>query len=260
MDLQLKGRSALVTGASRGIGRAIALTLAREGCNLHLAARNPATLADVAKLAQDLDVHADVHPCDLAAHGVAAQLAEDCGDIDVLINNAGAIPRGSLLDIQEQRWREAWELKVFGYINLSRAVLAPMLARHRGVIVNVIGLGGERPDGGYIVGGAGNAALMAFSRGLGASTIDQGVRVIGVNPGLVETDRFVTLMKQRAQQRFGDPARWGECIEADKLPRGRPASPQEIADVVVFLASERAAYVSGTVVTVDGGSAHRSAI
>jgi NAD(P)-dependent dehydrogenase (short-subunit alcohol dehydrogenase family) len=259
MDLELAGRTALVTGGSQGIGRATALTLAQEGCHLRLAARDAAALDEVAQLARQEGVRVHVHPCDLSQAGAAGQLAAQCDDADILVNNAGAIPRGSLLQVGEESWRDAWELKVFGYINLCRAMLGPMLERGSGVIVNVIGLGGERPDGGYIAGSAGNAALMAFTRGLGASTIDQGVRVVGINPGAVMTERLVTLTRQRAEQRWGDAERWRELLEAMNLPRGRAATPREIADVVAFVASERASYISGTVITVDGGTAHRPA-
>ena len=190
--------------------------------------------------------------------GAPARLAEACGALDILVNNAGAIPRGTLESIDEERWREAWALKVFGTIDLSRAVLAGMRARRQGVIVNVIGLAGERASADYIVGSTGNAALMAFTRGVGGASIDDGVRVVGVNPGMVSTERMESLLRQQAAQRFGDAERWRECQDASKLPAGRAATPRELADVVAFLASARASYVSGTIVTVDGGRSYRA--
>lgn len=258
MDLQLNGRSALITGASKGIGRAIAFALAEEGCVLHLAARGAEALnAVAAEIAARGLARPTVHACDLAARGAAVELATACGALDVLVNNAGAIPRGSLAEIDEDRWRDAWALKVYGTIDLSRAVLAGMRARRSGAIVNVIGLAGDRPSADYVVGSAGNAALMAFTRAVGGNSIDDGVRIVGVNPGLVRTERLEAVLRQQAQQRFGDSDRWRECQDASKLPAGRAADPSEIANVVAFLASGKASYISGTIIAVDGGRSYR---
>ncbi|KQP19398.1 short-chain dehydrogenase/reductase [Pseudorhodoferax sp. Leaf267] len=259
MELELKGKTALVTGSSKGIGRAVAMELAREGCRVHLAARS---LADLEAIAQEIaDTGAprpEVHAIDLAERGSPAALAHACGDLDILVNNAGAIPRGTVEAIGEDRWREAWDLKVFGTIDLSRAVFSRMKARRSGVVVNVIGMAGERNSAEYIVGSTGNAALMAFTRGLGGASMDDGIRVVGVNPGPVNTERMESLLRQQAMERFGDAERWRECQDTGKLPAGRAATAREIADVVVFLASPRASYISGTVISVDGGKAFRA--
>jgi hypothetical protein len=258
MDLELKGQTALVTGASRGIGLAIAEGLAREGCHLHLAARTAADLdAARTRILETGKVKVTCHALDLAASGTMAQLARDCSDVDILINNAGSIPSGHLLDIDEARWRQSWELKVFGYINLTREIYRRMCARRRGVIVNVIGVAGERLRQDYIAGGTGNAALMAFTKNLGGESVDYGVRVVGVNPGQVETDRLRLRLERKAKEELGDPARWRELVV--NPPLGRMARTDEIADTVVYLASARASYVSGTIVTVDGGRAVRNA-
>ena len=258
MDLQLTGRRVLVTGGSKGIGLAVAKAFAAEGCALDIAAR---TRADLERAAHEIKATANVpvgvHDIDLTRAGAAAALAEACGDIDILINNAGAIPGGDIKAIDEARWRAAWDLKVFGYVNLARAVYERMKARRSGVIVNIIGLAAERPSANNIAGSTGNASLVAFTRALGGSSLDDGIRVVGVNPGLVETDRMVTLMKTRAEQAFGDGERWRELMTQLNLPLGRPARTDEVADVVVFLASPRAGYVSGTVVTIDGGAGVR---
>jgi 3-oxoacyl-[acyl-carrier protein] reductase len=259
MELELTGRTALITGASKGIGRATALELAKEGCRLHLAARGRDELEALAQEIAAAGANKPVtHPCDLSRRGTAETLAQDCGELDILVNNAGAIPRGTLNAISEDRWREAWDLKVFGTIDLSRAVLAGMKTRRSGVIVNVIGMAGERNSADYIVGSTGNAALMAFTRGVGGASMDEGIRVVGVNPGMVNTERMEMLLRQQAVEKFGDAERWRECQDTSKLPAGRPAIPREIADVVVFLASPRASYVSGTVLSVDGGKAYRA--
>src|SRR6187401_1133389 len=139
MDLHLSGRSALITGASKGIGRAIALALAEEGCVLHLAAGGRAELDALAdELASTGLPRPRVHALDLSARGAPAALAEACGSLDILVNYAGAIPRGDVGSVDEDQWRDAWALKVFGTIDLSRAVLVGMRARQHGVIINII--------------------------------------------------------------------------------------------------------------------------
>ncbi len=259
MELGLQGRTALVTGGSKGIGLAIARRLAAEGCALHLVSR---TLADLQAVRADLvareGVPVTVHALDMAARGAAETLGKRCGDVDILVNNAGATPRGALDELDDDRWRAAFDLKVFGYISLARVFYAKMKARRRGVIINIIGNGGERVDYGYIAGAAGNAALMAFTRALGAGSIDFGVRAVGVNPGPVATERLVGLMRKEAQARFGDAERWREFER--NFPLGRSATADEIAATVALLASDLSAYTTGTIVTIDGGLAHRGSL
>ncbi|MFD1542022.1 SDR family oxidoreductase [Nonomuraea guangzhouensis] len=244
MDLRLRGRSALVTGGSKGIGAAAAEVLAEEGCHLHLAARDKAALDEVAeRLRAAHGVEVTVHPVDLRRPEGVTSLAEAVPDIDILINNAGDIPAGSLDEVDERTWRDGWELKVFGYINLTRLVYARMKARGHGVIINDIGAAGERVDSAYIAGSAGNAALMAFTRALGGRSLRDNIRVVGINPGPVETERIAKLIA--TSDRFREAAA--------RFPLGRPAMPREIADMMAFLASDRSAYTSGVIVTIDGG-------
>ncbi len=255
MELNLAGRTALVTGGSKGIGFAVAQRLAAEGVGLCLAARSAAGLEEAAaKIRGSAQVAVRVFPLDLADAAARDRLVAVCPDIDILVNNAGAIPGGGIEDVDDDAWRASWELKVFGYINLTRAYFARMKARRRGVIINVIGLGGERFDAGYIAGAAGNASLIAFTKALGGASLDHGVRVLGVNPGPVETERLVYLAKLRAA-RAGDESRWREHWA--KLPMGRPAQPDEIAPAIAFLASDLSSYTSGVMLNIDGGLGNR---
>ncbi|WP_137180796.1 short-chain dehydrogenase/reductase [Roseomonas sp. AR75] len=256
MDLGIAGRTALVTGASRGIGRAIAETLAREGCHLHLAARDADRLHAAAReIADRHGVRVQVHQADLAQRGAHEALVAVCADADILVNNAGAVPRGDILEVDEETWRSGWELKVFGYIAMTRAMYARMAERGAGVIVNVIGIGGEKLEYAYAAGSTGNAALMAMTRAVGSGSIEHGVRILGVNPGWVETDRSRASLGRRAQQELGDVGRWRELVK--DWPRGALIQPQEIADVVAFCASARASALSGVIVTVDAGFSAR---
>ena len=256
MELGLRGRRALVTGASQGIGRAIAESLAREGCNLHLVARNAQALEALrTTLTQAHGIDATIHAADLSLRGAAHAISEACGDADILVNNAGNIPRGDILELDEETWRAGWELKVFGYINMVRAFYGRMKQRRAGVIVNVIGIGAEKLEYAYTAGAAGNSALAAMTRAIGSVSLDYGVRVLAVSPGWVETDRARGSLRKRATQELGDAERWRELVQ--HWPRGHLIAPQEIAEVVTFVASDRASAMSGVVVTVDAGFAAR---
>lgn len=259
MDLQLKGKRVLITGASQGIGEGLAEVFAEEGADLHLVARSADRLDALAGRLRDAHgIDATVQQADIAAHGAVDVIADAAADIDILINNAGAIPGGDLWSVDRQAWRDGWELKVLGYIDLCRAIYPAMKARGQGVILNNIGNGGENYDARYIAGSTGNAALMAFSRALGGSSLDDGIRVVGINPGPVATDRIVKVMKVRAKDLYDDESRYTELLA--QYPLGRPASVREVADLFAFLASPRSAYTSGTIVTIDGGITSRRSI
>lgn len=251
MDLHLAGKRALVTGGSKGIGRASAEALAEEGCDVVLVARDPAALEEAAVAVRSRrQVRVETIAADLSRQAEVERVAADAGAVDILVNNAGAIPPGGLLAVDDATLRAAWDLKVFGFISLCRA-LYPVLKGRQGVVVNVIGAAGETFDPGYIAGVAGNAALMAFTRALGRGAHADGVRAVAINPGPVATARLERLLRHRAAAELGDADRWLELCKG--MPYGRPAQPAEIAAAVAFLASPRSAYTNGTVLTINGG-------
>ena len=245
MDLQLKGKSVLVTGGSKGIGFACARVFAAEGCKVHIASRDRQKLEQAkAQLGAD----AAVHSVDLRDGAALRQLARDCGDVDILVNNAGDIPGGTIETIDEAKWRHAWELKVFGFINLTREIYPRMKARHKegrggGVIVNVIGMAGEHGTFEYICGATANAGLANFTKALGRGYAQHRVRVVGVHPPSTRTDRTLTLMKAQAKAKFGDESRYAELM-------GNVIEPEQVADTVAFLASPRAGQLSGVVLNL----------
>ncbi|MEH6526094.1 MAG: SDR family oxidoreductase [Sneathiella sp.] len=259
MQLELGGKTALITGASQGIGEGIAKAFADEGVNLHLTARNIDNLERIKSEIEGIsDVTVMLHPLDITQSGGCAELAEQVGDVDILVNNAGAIPSGNLFDIDEAAWRQGWELKVMGYINMCRLFYAKMKSKSEGVIINNIGNGGEVFDPEYIAGTTGNASLMAFTRALGGSSLKDGIRVMGVNPGPVKTERIITMLKKRALSLLGEESRYMELVES--FPMGRPAHVDEVTSLIVFLASSRAGYSTGSIYTVDGGISSRRSI
>lgn len=245
MNLELVGKTALITGGSRGIGLAVARSLAAEGCALHLASRTGKDLESAQReISQAHGVGVSIHVADLSDDAAAAKLVAACSEVDILVNNAGAVPSGTLAAVDNETWKRSWDLKVFGYLSLMRGLLPSMQRRGQGVIINIIGTGGEKPTADYLVGGGANASLIAMTRALGSASVDQGVRVLGVNPGIVKTDRTAEALRLHPEI-------------CERLPFKRPAWPEEIADVVCFLASARASYISGTIVTIDGGTVGR---
>jgi len=252
MDLQLSGKLALVTGASKGIGRATAAVLAQEGCNVVLVSRDPVALNQAAEAIQrQSSAVVRALPADVSKQETIEGLAAKFTELDILVNNAGAIPPGDLLAVGNDTWRAAWELKVFGYISACRAFY-PSLKKRGGVIVNIIGAAGERLDPNYVAGSTGNAALMAFTKSLAKGAVKDGVRVVGINPGPVATDRLEVMMRGRARTQFGDESRWRELLSG--MSFGRAATPEEIGSAVAFLVSPRSAYTTGTILTIDGAN------
>ncbi len=240
MDLGLKGKSVLVTGGSKGIGLACARAFVAEGCRVHIAARDSERLR---KARTELAGDVNVHSVDLRDGAGLRQLAKDCEGVDILVNNAGDIPGGTIETVDEAKWRHAWELKVFGFINLSRELYARMKARGSGVIVNIIGMAGETHPFEYICGAVGNAGLAAFTKAMGKGSREHGVRVVGVHPPATRTDRIETLMRASAKAKFGDENRYQELM-------GNVIEPSQVGDTVCFLASPRAGQLSGVVLNL----------
>ena len=255
MDLKIRGRSALITGASKGIGLAIATVLADEGCNLILVSRTAADLDAAKEKLRKTGVSVQVHPFDVSSSSSIDKLVAQHPGIDILVNNAGAIPAGRLDEVDDKRWRQAWDLKVFGYINMTRAFYAAMKARGGGVIINILGVAGERLEPNYIAGSVGNAGLMAFTKTMGAASPADNIRIVGINPGPIATERLETIMQKRAQDRLGDASKWRDMYKS--LPFHRAGRPEEIAHMVAFLASDLSAYTTGTVITIDAGAASK---
>jgi NAD(P)-dependent dehydrogenase (short-subunit alcohol dehydrogenase family) len=252
MEMGIAGRSVLITGASQGIGEGLARSFAREGCNVSLVARSADKLDALAtELRAEHGVNVGVLALDMTRPGAIEEVAAFANDVDILVNNAGAIPGGTLWDVDEDAWRKGWELKVFGYINLTRAIYARMKERGGGVILNNIGNGGQNFDFNYIAGSTGNAALMAFTCALGGRSLEDGIRVVGINPGPVATERIAKVLRNHAERLLGDQTRSSELMAG--YPLGRAATVDEVADLFVYLASPRSGYTSGTIVTVDGG-------
>ena len=256
MDLNLRNKTVLITGGSKGIGLACAKEFAAEGCNLHLVSRTKEDLENAKKEVEaEHGVQIMIHDFDLSDSKNVDQLVKNCPKIDILVNNAGAIPAGDIQAVEEDRWRAAWDLKVFGYINMTRRYYPLMKDAGGGVIMNIIGLAGVRVDRNYIAGSAGNASIIGFTHAMGAHALDEGMRVLGVCPGAVQTERITTMLKTRAKDEKGDENRWQDYFSG--MPLNRPALVEEVADVVVFLCSERASWLTGTTINLDGGVANR---
>src|SRR5450432_3795570 len=259
MDMRLQGKIVVVSGASKGIGFACAEAFAAEGARVVLVSRSQVNLdAAAARLpttptpAPPFTFAADMTRADDAERMVAA-VEMQVGAIDVLVNSAGAARRYAPADLDARAWHDAMDAKFFSTIHPTDAVLKRMLSRKRGVILNIIGMGGKVASPVHLPGGAANAALMLATTGLAAAYAASGIRVNGINPGGTLTGRV--------QEGLKAEAKLTGLAEADllarnqaKIPLGRFAKPEEIASVAVFLASDQASYVTGAIVSMDGGA------
>ena len=252
MDFKLHGKVVVITGASRGIGRATAELFAEEGARLVLAARSEDLLEIAAKqIGSDaLTVADDLRGIEAPGRLIDAAMAQ-FGRIDVLVNNAGATKRGSLLELGEEDWQDGFSLKLFGAMRCSRSAW-PHLARSGGTIVNVVGVGGRTPGADFAIGGAVNAALMNLTKSLADLGRKDGVRVNAVNPGSIATERLQRRIHSLATEQNISLDAAAQAM-AGRLAVDRFGTPAEVARVVAFLASPVSAYCHGAIIDVDGG-------
>ena len=255
MRLGLGGKVALVTGSSRGIGRGIALALAAEGVSLALTARDEKALAEVAQSIRAKGGKTVVVPLDLrersAATMLVAAVTREFGGLDILINNAGATKRGEFAALSDADWEDGFALKFFAHVRLARAAW-PLLKERRGALVTIGGTSGRKPDARFTIGSSVNAACAAFSKALADLGKEDGVRVNCIHPSLVDTDRQRTRIAAEIARsgRFEADVRAQFCREAGTTRFG---TPQDVADLVCFIVSERASWLHGATIDLDGG-------
>jgi 3-oxoacyl-[acyl-carrier protein] reductase len=257
MELGLNGKVALVTGASRGIGAAIAAELAREGAHVCLVARDLDKLNEVASsITNNAAVRTAVHAADLrtaaGAEAAVAHAIATFGRLDLLVNNAGATKRGDFFQLTEDDWQDGFALKFHGYVRMTRAAW-PHLAQTKGNVVNIVGIGSRAGSAEFTIGGSVNVAILNFTKAMADIGIDQGVRVNAINPGLIATDRFLRnvdrTMKERGLDHDGAVAHLLSSHGARRV-----GLPEEIGYLTAFLASAKADYIQGCVIDIDGGA------
>jgi NAD(P)-dependent dehydrogenase (short-subunit alcohol dehydrogenase family) len=257
MDLGLKSKTAVVTGGSKGIGKAVAHSLAAEGVRTLICARDPEALAKTAsEIRRDTGTDVLTYAVDLSelqnVKRAVAEAISTLGRVDILVNNAGAVKGGDFLTLPDDDWISGWNLKLLGYIRMAREVLPHMQQQRSGRIINIAGVAARNPAPTFMAGGAANAALINFTKSLADLAAKSNVLVTAVSPGLVRTDRFESLLRQRAAAEGKD----FETLVREQMaeyPLGRIATPEDIASLVTFLASERASFMAGVTITVDGG-------
>jgi NAD(P)-dependent dehydrogenase (short-subunit alcohol dehydrogenase family) len=257
MDLNLKDKVALITGASRGLGAATAAILAAEGAKLVLSARDETALESLTStLAERHGTAAIKAVADLTRPDSCDEVVRTCleefGRIDILVNSAGASQGGLFWELTDETWQESFELKVMGTVRMMRAVIPAMLDQQYGRIVNIVGNTGLQPSPRLLPGASANAALLAITRGLGEELAPHGVVVNALNPGPTRTERWTTLMDRLAQS-SGRSVDDVESDYTDQIPMDRLGEPEEIARIAAFLASDMAANMTGSTVTADGG-------
>ena len=258
MELGLRGKTALVTGGSKGIGHAVARALAAEGARVMICARDGDALG---RAAREIEAATGgsvlIAPGDLSERAsvtrVAAEAVSRLGHLDILVNNAGAIKGGDFLTTPDEEWLNGWSLKLLGYIRMAREILPHMQQRGGGRIINVVGAAARNPSATYMMGGTANAALINFTKALADLGARSNVLVTAVSPGPVKTERWDDLVRQQAAAVGKDAEAFAKEQDA-AMPLGRIALPEDVAHLVCFLASERAAFLTGITITVDGGA------
>jgi len=253
MDLNLTGRVVLITGGSKGIGLACARAFLAEGAKVAIASRARENLERAARsLGPVAWVAADLTRPEAGGELVRA-VESKLGPVDVLVNSAGAAKRTLPEDLDAQAWHAAMDAKYFTYIHAMQAVLPAMAARGTGNVVNIIGMGGKVATSYHLPGGAANSALMLATVGLANVYGPKGIRINAINPGATLTDRVKDALKLEAQVRKTSEEEVLAQGQA-RVPLRRYASAEEVADVALFLASDKASYVTGALIPMDGGS------
>jgi len=257
MDFGLKGKGAVVTGASRGLGAAIADVLAGEGMDVVLIARDRKALDEgAAALRARHGVNATVHEADLtstaAVEGAARTAAAALASVDVLVNCAGATKRGDFFKLTDADWESGFALKFFGAVRLSRA-LWPNLKKSCGTIINIIGIGARMPSADFTIGGSVNAAFLNFTKALSEVGTRDGVRVNAINPGFFQTDRLTHSIRSTAEQ-AGVPVEKAADLLLSRIGVSRFGRAEEVGHLVAFLASGQAGYMNGAAIEIDGGT------
>lgn len=254
MDLELKDKNVLITGGSKGIGLACARLFRQEGARVAIVSRSQANLDAASTILGDCYcISADLTDAATAA-AMVERVEAEFGPLDILVTSAGAAQRTDAADLTPAAWRAAMDAKYFSYINVIDPVIKRMAARGHGAIVNVIGNGGKIPAPTHLAGGAANAALMLATAGLANAYAAHGVRVVGLNPGATNTGRVAEGLRAEAK-RAGVSEEEALKRSVEKMPLGRMAEPEEIADIVAFAASGRGRYLTGANITLDGASA-----
>ena len=257
MELGLAGKSAIVTGGSLGIGRAIARELAQEGVSVAIVARDAARLeAAAAEIARGTNARCIAVAADLTDPGqleaAIDQARTTLGHIDILVNNAGATPMGRIGDTADETWMKSINLKLMGYMRCARLLTPAMRARRWGRVINIIGRSGHQPRPNYITGSAVNASLLSFTLALAAECAPDNVLVTGVNPGPIATPRWDAVVAQGAAD-MGRSADAENAAAIATVALGRVGTPEECSGLVAFLCSDRAGFITGTNIDIDGG-------
>ncbi len=259
MDLALAGKRCIVTGGSKGIGAATAFALAGEGADVAIIARNEAMLrqcaTDIEKAhgTRAIPIVADLSTAD-GVSGSMGEAQDALGGVDILINNAGASGFGSIDQVDDAAWKESFDLKLMGYVRAMRAVFPAMRAQRSGRIVNVLGIAGVSPTAGYVL-GAFNAALTHVTRSAAAEVAGDGILINAIHPGPTATDRILRGMASGAESAGVELDQFLQQFAKSTIPVGRMGTPEEVAKMIVVLASEAASYMTGGAIQVDGGIA-----
>jgi len=256
METRLKGKTAIVTGANRGIGKAIAVRLAAEGAQVALCARDANLLEQTVKEIEKAGGHAAALSMDLRMPESPKRAVEltlkTCGRIDIIVNNAGATKRGDFLELTDEDWADGFALKFFGAMRLTREAW-PHLKAQGGTVLNISGVGGRMPGALFTIGGSVNAALLSFTKAMAEIGIRDGVQVNAVNPGSVRTERYRRMLEATAKQQ-GTDVETAERKMIESARTTRVGEPEDIAALVAFVVSPEGRFLQGSLIDMDGGA------